>query len=262
MSLRIRLFLLVVIAVLPALVIQIATQVDLRQLREAELHDEALRQASTTASDLSEVFDGSRQLLFALSRLPAVQSLNPATCSEVLGTMLGELPVYATVGAADLDGRLVCDATGQLASRSIRDRTFFRDAMQTNSFVIGEFMIGRTTGATVLPMAHPIYRGQETVGVLFAGVSLRWLEAHLKRRPLPEHAVVMVVDRGGAVLAGLPEGDGRWVGHQLPDAHRPYIFGDRGRSAELVDLDGLDRIFGYVPVNYPPAGFGVAVGLG
>ena len=154
MSLRIRLFLLVVIAVLPALVIQIATQVDLRQLREAELHDEALRQASTTASDLSEVFDGSRQLLFALSRLPAVQSLNPATCSEVLGTMLGELPVYATVGAADLDGRLVCDATGQLASRSIRDRTFFRDAMQTNSFVIGEFMIGRTTGATVLPMAQ------------------------------------------------------------------------------------------------------------
>src|SRR5690242_16015808 len=158
MSLRIRLFLLVVIAVLPALVIQIATQLDLRQVREKELHDEALRQAGTTASDLSEVFDGSRQLLFALSRLPAVQALDPASCSAVLGTMLGELSVYATVGAADLDGRLVCDATGLPASRSIRDRTFFRDAMQTNSFVIGEFMIGRTTGATVLPIAHPIYR--------------------------------------------------------------------------------------------------------
>lgn len=261
MGLRIRLFLLVVIAVLPALVIQIATQVDLRRARESELHDEALRQASTTASDLSEVFDGSRQLLVALSRLPAVQAMAPEACSDVLGTMLGELPVYATVGAANLEGQLVCDATGVPAPQSVRDRTYFRDALLTNSFVIGEFLIGRNTGATVLPVAHPIYRGNETVGVLFAGVSLRWLEAHLKRRPLPERSVVMIVDRSGTVLSSVPEGDGRWVGYQLPEAHRPYIFGDRGRSAELVDLDGLDRIFGYVPVNYPPAGFAVAVGL-
>jgi two-component sensor histidine kinase len=261
MGLRIRLFLLVVIAVLPALVIQVATQVDLRRGRENELHDEALRQASTTASDLSEVFDGSRQLLVALSRLPSIQSLNRQMCSEVLGTMLGELSVYATVGVADLEGRVVCDATGLSAPRSVRERTFFRDTLLTNGFVIGEFMIGRNSGATVLPMAHPIYRGNETIGVLFAGVSLRWLESHLKRRPLPQRSVVMVVDRGGTVLASVPEGDGRWVGYQLPEAHRPYIFGDVGRNAELVDLDGLDRIFGYVPVNYPPAGFAVAVGL-
>jgi two-component sensor histidine kinase len=261
MGLRIRLFILVVIAVLPALIIQIATQVDLRQGREDELYDEALRQAGTVAGGVLEVLDGGRQLLVALSRLPAVQSLNPEVCGDALRTMLGELSAYSTVGAIDHDGTLVCDATGPPGSVSLRDRTYFRDALLTNGFVVGGFTFGQITGSSVLPTAQPIYRGNETVGVLFAGLNLQWLESHLKRRRMPEGSVVMVVDRDGTVLASLPEGNGRWVGYQLPEEHRPYIFGDRGQTAELVDLDGLDRIFAYVPINYPPPGLAVAVGL-
>lgn len=263
MGLRIRLFLLVAIAVLPALALQIAAQIEFRRNRMGELQDEALRQAGTIAGSILDVLDGSRQLLVALSRLPAVQFLSPEACSDTLGTMLGELSAYATVGAVDHGGKLVCDANASSAASgvSLRDRPYFRDALLTNSFVIGEFTIGRTTGAKVLPVAHPIYRGHETTGVLFAGLDLTWLESHLQRRRMPARSVVMVVDRGGTVLASLPPGDGRWVGSQLPAAHRPMIFGDRSRSAELVDLDGVDRIFAYVPVNFPPPGFAVAVGL-
>jgi two-component sensor histidine kinase len=261
MGLRIRLFLLVAIAVLPALVIQVATEVDLRSNRVAELHEDALRQAGAIAGTMLEILDGSRQLLLALSHLPSVESLNPQACSDVLTTMIGELSSYAIVGAIGREGRLVCDATGAPAALDLRDRTYFRDALLTNGFVVGEFLVGSMTGAAVLPVAHPIYRGQETVGVLFAGLNLRWLESQLKRRRMPEGAVIMVVDRGGTIIASLPEGNGRWIGYQLPDAHRPFIFGDRSQSAELVDLDGVDRIFAYVPVNFPPPGFAVAVGL-
>ena len=261
MGLRIRLFLLVVIAILPALVIQIFTQVDLRRSRQAELHEEALRQAGTVASAMLDVLDGSRQLLVAVSRLPSVQALSPDACSAALSTMMSELSAYATVGAIDKEGRLVCDATGARMENSLRDRTYFRDALLTDGFVIGEFMVGSATGATVLPVAHPIHRGNETVGVLFAGLSLRWLDSHLKRRHMPQGSVIMIVDRGGTVIASLPEGNGRWIGYQLPEAHRPFIFGDRSQTAELVDLDGVDRIFAYAPVNFPPPGFAVAVGL-
>jgi two-component sensor histidine kinase len=261
MGLRIRLFLLVLIAVLPALIIQISTQVDLRRARGAELHDQALRQAATAATGVLEILEGSRQLLVALSRLPAIQSLSSEGCSHVLGAMLSELTAYATVGVIDRDGWLVCDASGATAGKARQDRTYFRDALVTNGFVVGEFLLGSATGVSVLPVAQPVYRGQETVGVLFAGLNLRWLESHLRRQRLPEGSVIMIVDRSGTILASLPEGHGRWVGYQLPDAHRPYIFGDRGQSAELVDLDGIDRIFAYVPINYPPPGFAVAVGL-
>jgi two-component sensor histidine kinase len=261
MGLRIRLFLLVLIAVLPALIIQIATQVELRRAREDELHDQALSRAATVANGVLEILEGSRQLLVALSRLPAIQALRPEGCSEVLEAMLSELTAYATVGAIHRDGSLVCDASGTPPGAMRDDRTYFRDALVNNGFVVGEFLVGQTTGMTVLPVAQPIYRDHETVGVLFAGLNLRWLESHLRRQRLPEGSVIMIVDRSGTILASLPEGNGRWVGYKLPDAHRPYIFGDQNQSAELIDLDGTDRIFAYVPINYPPPGFAVAVGL-
>ena len=50
MGLRVRLFLLVLIAVLPAIAIQIYTEIDLRRAREAEIHEDALRHAGTVAS--------------------------------------------------------------------------------------------------------------------------------------------------------------------------------------------------------------------
>src|SRR5688572_9570609 len=72
MGLRVRLFLLVLIAVLPAIAIQIYTEIDLRRSREAEIHEDALRHAGTVAGAMLEILEGSRQLLVALARLPPV----------------------------------------------------------------------------------------------------------------------------------------------------------------------------------------------
>jgi two-component sensor histidine kinase len=262
MGLRIRLFLLVLIAVLPAIAIQIYTEIDLRRAREAEIHEQALRQAGAVAAGILDVFEGSRQLLVALARLPEVQTLNAKDCSDALGTMLSELPAYTTVGAVNREGWMICSASGTVSPPpSVRDRKYFRDALLTNGFVVGEFGVGRATGVNALPVAQPIHLAGETVGVLVAGLDLRWLKEHLRRRGIPEGNVLIVADRNGTALAALPERAERAVGLRLPEFHYPYIFGDQGTTVELTDLDGIERVFAYVPVNYPPAGFAVAVGL-
>jgi hypothetical protein len=252
MGLRVRLFLLVLIAVLPAIAIQIHTEIDLRRSREAEIHEDALRHAGTVADAMLEILEGSRQLLVALARLPPVQALNPEACSDSLGMMLAELPAYSTVGAADRAGRMICSAAGEISPPPlVSDRTYFRDALLTNGFVIGEYIVGRATGASAFPVAHPIRQSGETIGVLVASLDLNWLERHLRRRAMPDRSVVMVVDRNGTVIARLPEGGERWIGRQLPEAHRPYIFGDQSTTVELAGLDGIPRVFAYVPINFP-----------
>ena len=261
MGLRIRLLLLVVFAVLPALVIQIATQVDLRRGRESELHDDALVEADAFNKRMLEILDGSHQLLFSLSRLPAVEALDADACNDMLRAMLVELPSYTVVGVIDHGGRLVCNAAEASGPSSLGVGTYFRDALLTNDFVIGEFTVDPASGASILPVAHPIRRANETVGVLFAGLDLQWLQSHLKRQSMPERSVVIVVDRGGTILASEPEEDGRRPGHQLPEQQRRFIFGDRPQSADLVDLDGIERIFTYIPLNVPPPGVAVAIGL-
>jgi two-component sensor histidine kinase len=262
MGLRIRLFLLVLIAVLPAIAIQIYTEIDLRRAREAEIHEQALRQANLVATGMLDVLEGSRQLLVAVARLPPVQALESKACSDALRSMLSELPAYTTVGAANRAGWMICSAAGDVSSPpSVRDRTYFRDALLTNGFVIGEFGVGRVTRANALPVAQPIHLAGETVGVLVAGLDLNWLDGHLRRRETPIGSVLIVVDRNGTVLASLPDGRERWVGHRLPEAHRPYVFGDQSTTVDLTDLDGNERVFAYVPINFPPAGLAVAVGL-
>lgn len=262
MGLRVRLFFLVLIAVLPAIAIQIYTEIDLRRAREAEIHADALRHAGMVANGMLEIFEGSRQLLVALARLPSVQALSPEGCSDALGTMLSELPAYSTVAAVNRAGRMVCSAAGTVSPPpSVSDRTYFRDALLTNGFVVGEFVVGRVTGAHALPVAHPIHLSGETIGVLVAALDLGWLDRHLRRREMPAGSVVTVVDRNGTVIARLPDGGADWIGRRLPDAHRSYIFGDQAITVELAGLDGIDRVFAYVPINFPPAGLAVAVGL-
>jgi two-component sensor histidine kinase len=262
MGLRIRLFLLVLIAVVPAIAIQVYTEIDLRRAREAEIHEQALRHASTVADGILEILEGSRQLLVALSRLPAVQALSPEACSDALGTMLAELPAYATVGAVNRAGRMVCSAAGNVSPPPfVRDRTYFRDALLTNGFVVGEFVADRITGVKTMPVAQPILLSDETIGVLVAALNLDWLDDHLRRRQMPDRSALTVVDRNGTVIANLPDVGDRGIGHRLPEAHRPHIFGDRSTTVELTDLDGVERVFAYVPINFPPAGLAVAVGL-
>ncbi len=262
MGLRVRLFLLVLIAVLPAIAIQIYTEIDLRRTREAEIHELARRQASMIATGVLDILDGSRQLLVALARLPEVQGLDPEECSEALGTMLAELPRYPPVGAIARAGRMVCSAVGTFADPPLMaDRSYYRAALETNGFVVGEFSSGRATGIDALPVAQPIHQAGQTVGVLVAGLNLHWLRDHLSERELPEDGVLTLVDRNGVVLARLPDAGESWVGRQLPEAHRPYIFGDRTTSAELTDLQGVERVFAYVPITFPPSGLAVAVGL-
>jgi two-component sensor histidine kinase len=263
MGLRVRLFLLVLIAVLPAIAIQIYNEIDLRRAREQEIHEEALRRANAVATGMLDILDGSRQLLVALARLPSVQAMSPEPCRTALATMLAELPGYTTVSAIDRAGRMICTAVGDVSPPPlVKDRTYFRDALQTNGFVVGEFAVGRATGLNALPVAQPIHLvSGETVGVLVAGVNLRWLEGHLRRRETLDGSTLLIVDRNGTVLVSLPDGGEQWVGRRLPEGHRPYIFGDQSATIELTDLKGTEQVFAYVPINFPPAGFAVAVGL-
>ncbi|HEX6979356.1 MAG TPA: histidine kinase dimerization/phosphoacceptor domain -containing protein [Alphaproteobacteria bacterium] len=263
MRLRIRVFLLMLVALVPAIAIQLYNEFDLRHRRESEVREAALEDAQLVAANMSAILEGSRQLLVALAELPAIQSLDRNRCAETLGMLLAaELPAYANIAVADMSGNFVCQGhqsfVGDLPV--VSDRTYFRDAKQTGAFVVGEYAAGRSQSGEVLPVAQPIMRANEMVGVLVAGLDLGWLQQHFQRRPLQEGTVLTITDHGGTILVSLPAGQ-HWVGQEIPEAHRPYVLGDMDRTAELTDLDGLVRVFAYAPVNYPPLGFAVAIGV-
>ena len=105
MSLVARLYVLVALAVLPAIVIQGLNELSLRRDREAEVHEEALRLAEFAASEVNGLLEGAETLLVALARAPSIRQRETAACNRLLRDLSQDLVRYTGLGVVDRSGR-------------------------------------------------------------------------------------------------------------------------------------------------------------
>jgi hypothetical protein len=74
--------------------------------------------------------------------------------------LLREFPRYANITATDREGRITCSVLADGPGRSLADRAYFRDAMRTGGFVVGEHIVGRASGRSSISFAQP-YLGRD-----------------------------------------------------------------------------------------------------
>jgi hypothetical protein len=79
-----RLFVLVAVALLPAIAIQGYNEFDLRRAREVEVQNQALSLAKLAVSDQQQIVQGIRQVLIALSELPLIKARDHKACNAYL----------------------------------------------------------------------------------------------------------------------------------------------------------------------------------
>ena len=247
MTLKQRLFILVTIALLPAVVIQAYNEFDLRRSREQEVRDLAVRQAELAASELDQIFGGVRTLLTAVAEVPSVRALDMPACVAYLATLQPRVPYLASIAVLDLQGQVVCRQEAARRDLRFSDRSYFQEAIATRAFVIGEYTDGRVALRPVLPLALPLQDTAGTViGVVAAAMDLRWLTGKLKERGLAKGGSVTVADRNGVILARDPMAD-QFVGTRIPDQFQPLVHATLPGAIELTSQDGTRRVLGYVP---------------
>src|SRR5271165_4172669 len=79
-----RLFIVVFLAVLPALAIQTYNETQLKQSREAEVRRDAQRLAKFASGEIDRIIDNGRALAVAIANFPAVRDKDAAACSDYL----------------------------------------------------------------------------------------------------------------------------------------------------------------------------------
>lgn len=109
-SLRVRLLLLVLIAVLPVLGLTLYTAAEERRLAATRAQEEALRLVRLASSDQEHLIEGARQLLAVMAQLPEVRSGNSAASCLLFAQMMDHYPLYASIGMIKPDGDLFCSA--------------------------------------------------------------------------------------------------------------------------------------------------------
>src|ERR1700751_2059147 len=103
-----RLFLLVVLAVVPALGIQAWNEYDQRIAREADIRQHVVEITRQFGEEIGVLREGARQLLLALAQLDPVKSQQPGACSALFSKLKSRYLNYSFLGAADTSGRVFC----------------------------------------------------------------------------------------------------------------------------------------------------------
>ncbi len=260
-SLLARLLLVVSIALVPVLSFQAYTESQARRVRHLLVEDEALRLMRLVSAEQQQIAEGAEQALNAISASPAVQDNLPELCPRQLANLLAQSPRYTFAGVIGLNGHFVCGSSPFDRSIGVADRAYFRDALQTGGFVIGDYAVGRASGQKSVHMAKP-FRDRDGIiaGVVVLALDLDWLRQQLERLGLPPDIAVSVRDRNGTMLARFPDG-ARYVGQPMPEAMRFSLAGDAIRVDPMQGADGRPRIVAYAPVGTALRGLRISVGL-
>jgi signal transduction histidine kinase len=259
-GLRSRLLLLVLLAVLPALGLTLATNLAQRRQAVAQAQGEALRLARVVAGDEERLLEGARQLLVLLARLPAVREAadgDPAPCVALLADLLAQSPRYANLAVARADGEVVCSAVPAPpgAAVSAADRAYFRRALEAGDFAVGEYQIGRITGRASVNFGYPVLDAAGGVrAVAIAALDLAWLNELAAEAQLPPGAGLTVIDRAGAILVRYPDPE-PWLGQPMAEAVLAAVRAaptpGEGTAAG-PGVDGVPRLYAFAPLGGGP----------
>lgn len=251
-SLRARLGLLFLIALIPTILLQGSVYLLNRREAADEASQNSLRLARLVAAEVDRDISQTRQLLAVFAEHPVVMRLEEETCSRLAASLL--TPVYTNIGAAGRDGRVVCSAVPPLGPTNIADRPYFQRALETGGFASGDYQIGRITRRPGLNLGFPIRDGRaRLIGVAFAALDLARVHDVASQVQLPAGGTVSVLDEHGTILARYPFPD-PWVGRRVPESELLQAMQAVGRegAARARGLDGVSRLYGIT--DLPSAG--------
>ena len=249
-SLRARLLALLAFVLVPWFGLLLYTQADERGAAVESINRDATRLIHIATSNQAAQIEAARQLLTAFAEVPQLRSANDAACNTFLAEMLKASPLYFNFGVVALDGNVRCSAVPMRARVNIADRAYFRKALATRRFSIGDYVVGRITQLPSITYAYPLLgTAGEVEGVVFAAQSLSWLTAALARLEFPSGAVLVVTDATGTVLARVPDAPG-WIGKTLPEGRvlEALTAHPGGGVFELEDASGVRRLWAHAPL--------------
>ena len=248
-TIRARLFALVSVALLPAVAIIVYDQYLFRQQVFRQIQEDAFREVSLIAQQIDAQVRATGRQCGLVARLPGIQRLD-ATSGAVLAELLRESPYYINLALADASGRIVSSALPFSGDLTVRDRVFFRRAVENRAFAVGEFYRSPISPRTGLNMGCPLFAGNGTVrGVLWASLGLDWTSELLDAAQLGPEAVLLILDRRGTVLLRSIEPD-RWVGRTV-DATEVFSKTAQLTAGTIITrgVDGVERLYAFTQVK-------------
>ena len=122
------------------------------------------------------------------------------------------------------------------------NRPFFRRALATHAFTIGNFPDEPAPGRPTINFGYPVLDAAgEVQAVVFAALDLSWVSQYESALPaqLPKGATWTEIDRAGKILIRYPAPE-KWIGRPFPEkALLKTVFSQNHGVVQAVSADGI-----------------------
>lgn len=243
--------LLVSVAVLPGVATVIFGYVGAREEAVQRAREEIKAVAWLATANQEQVIEGVRQILATVAAGPSVRRDDLRDlCYEFLRNVAQATPGYGTIGVVNLGGDIQCHGDPTRQVYNVAERSYFRQAVRSRQFSVGEYQVNGVSSEAMLGFAMPVYDySDRLVGVAFTSIDLAPASAKLESLLASGLIRVHLVAGSGVVLAASHARE-KVVGSTLPDlALMDAIRRGSGGGLETRDTRGQDWLHELVPVG-------------
>jgi diguanylate cyclase (GGDEF)-like protein len=245
LSIRARLMLLALLAVVPLTLDRVRLLEASRTERIEMASDEALDLAKRGAVAQVEMINATRAVLEVVARAYLTLARSGQDCAGFLSGFAIDVPWVRALSVVGPDDRVICSTRHQAVGLNLGDRSYIQDARRSWGFVLSDYLIERTTDQPAVIAAYPTLAKDETVdAIILAPVDLQWVGRLSTLVEAHTGANALLLDRNGTVLAEFPR-------HTQPGANfadRPLfqeVFSHFDGRVTAAGFDGVRRIFAY-----------------
>ncbi|MPZ46918.1 MAG: PAS domain S-box protein [Betaproteobacteria bacterium] len=238
-----RIAALIVIAAAPGFALAIYNYWEQHQHQATQAKHAVVVLGQLLKSRYEQIAVEGRLALESVARLPAGLTRDRARCDAALADMRRRHKAFVNVAIAAPDGVIACSALPSEGRVSVADRLYFREAMKTRDFAIGDYQIGRITGKATVNFAYPMLE-QGLPGVAILALDFAWIEAAVAEAALPAGAAVTLVRADGMVLARYPQPED-WLGRTFPEMGLMHANLEARTLAAAKGPDGAMRYYAF-----------------
>ena len=259
LSVRVRLMILAVIAIVPLLLERIHNEEFDRNERIEAAYKQARDLARQGAAKQNEVIASTRALLQVVASARATFKPTDSECSQFLATIAKPAPWLKTLSVANLQGRIICSSFPDAMGLDISDRPHFFKAVDSGDFYLSDYFVASRIKSPVITLTLAQREFNNSASAVVLGLlDLSWFE-HVAKDFVPPSGFMLMIDGKGTVLAQYPNNQD-FIGQNFKD-HRliQNMLSQPDGFVTDIGLDGVRRIFGYVQL--PGTQARIAVGL-
>jgi PAS domain S-box-containing protein len=254
------LILLVLISMGPVFVALVQTSISEQERALEKAMISLKNQTQLRANSQVQMLEGVRHMLTVIAHSPSIHNAKPQECDRYLHDLKEHFPRYAHLAFADKGGNLVC---GSALERGkvvyVGDRQYFKGAVRTGRFTVGEYVVSRVLGTPSIAISLPVYLpGGELQGVQYAVLELTGVQEQFRAVSVPLDVTDVITDANGIVLASAGNRTKR-VGERLADGFLTNAVRSRQSVVDkALDHNGQEWLYAVQFVNTEGAG-GLAV---